>query len=91
MKINSVHIKNIKGISKLDLAPEKLTVFTGPSGTGKSSAMDAIRYGLTGKTPADYTMAGTFESEVTLNLEDLGTICRRTRSGKNSVLSLIHI
>lgn len=85
MKINSVHIKNIKGISKLDLAPEKLTVFTGPSGTGKSSAMDAIRYGLTGKTPADYTMAGTFESEVTLNLEDLGTICRRTRSGKNSV------
>lgn len=85
MKINSVNIKNIKGISGLSVMPEKLTVFTGPSGTGKSSAMDAIRYGLTGKTPADYTTAGTLESEVVIDLEDLGTICRRTRLGKNSV------
>lgn len=50
IKIESVHIEEIRGIRKLDLAPgQKTFAISGPNGSGKSGVVDAIEFGLTGQ------------------------------------------
>lgn len=82
MKINELDITNLKGISKLKLLPEKLTFFTGPSGTGKSSCMDGIRFAITGKLPKDGLRAGTFALATSVDIDGLGVISRSQQEGK---------
>ena len=50
IKIESVHIEEMRGIRKLDLAPNQKTfAISGPNGSGKSGVIDAIEFGLTGQ------------------------------------------
>lgn len=50
IRIESVHIEEMRGIRKLDLAPEQKTfAISGPNGSGKSGVIDAIEFGLTGQ------------------------------------------
>lgn len=50
IKLESVHIEEMRGIRKLDLkfGGEKFAI-SGPNGSGKSGVIDAIEFGLTGQ------------------------------------------
>jgi predicted ATP-dependent endonuclease of OLD family len=50
IKLESVHIEEIRGIRKLDLnfGKEKFAI-SGPNGTGKSGVIDGIEFALTGQ------------------------------------------
>jgi hypothetical protein len=50
IKLESVHIEEVRGIRKLDLDfhKEKFAI-SGPNGSGKSGVIDAIEFGLTGQ------------------------------------------
>jgi DNA repair exonuclease SbcCD ATPase subunit len=50
IKLESIHIEEIRGIRKLDLKLQKGTfAISGPNGSGKSGVIDAIEFGLTGQ------------------------------------------
>jgi DNA repair exonuclease SbcCD ATPase subunit len=50
IKLESIHIEEVRGIRKLDLdfQKEKFAI-CGPNGSGKSGVIDAIEFGLTGQ------------------------------------------
>jgi recombinational DNA repair ATPase RecF len=50
IKIESVHIEEVRGIRKLDIdfGRQKFAI-SGPNGSGKSGVIDAIEFGLTGQ------------------------------------------
>jgi recombinational DNA repair ATPase RecF len=59
IRLESVHIEEMRGIRKLDIALEQKTfAISGPNGSGKSGVIDAIEFGLTGKI-SRLTGAGT--------------------------------
>lgn len=50
IKLESIHIEEVRGIRKLDVDFGKSTfVISGANGTGKSGVIDAIEFGLTGQ------------------------------------------
>jgi DNA repair exonuclease SbcCD ATPase subunit len=50
IKLETIHIEEIRGIKKLDLDFQKKTfAIYGPNGSGKSGVIDAIEFGLTGQ------------------------------------------
>ena len=50
IKLESVHIEEVRGIRKLDLDLRTETfAISGPNGSGKSGVIDAIEFGLTGQ------------------------------------------
>jgi ABC-type Mn2+/Zn2+ transport system ATPase subunit len=50
IKLESVHIEEVRGIRKLDLDFRKdKFAMSGPNGSGKSGVIDAIEFGLTGQ------------------------------------------
>lgn len=50
IKLESVHIEEVRGIRKLDIDFAKETfAISGPNGSGKSGVIDAIEFGLTGE------------------------------------------
>ena len=50
IKLESVHIEEVRGIRKLDLNfGQKTFAISGPNGSGKSGVIDAIEFGLTGQ------------------------------------------
>jgi len=50
IRIESVHIEEVRGIRKLDLSlAQKTFAVSGPNGSGKSGVIDAIEFGLTGQ------------------------------------------
>ncbi len=50
IKLESIHIEEVRGIRKLDLDFKKTNfAISGPSGSGKSGVIDAIEFGLTGE------------------------------------------
>ena len=54
IKLESAHIEEVRGIRKLDIDFRGETfAISGPNGTGKSGVIDAIEFGLTGKSAAD--------------------------------------
>lgn len=80
MVIEKMEIKKYKGVRNLVLHPQKLTAITGNIGSGKSSILEAIRFGVTG-------VAETSQQEAEVNMTILGgkEILRRIRSGNKSV------
>ena len=85
MKIENLEIKNVRGVSSTAVKPSKANFITGPSGTGKSSMLDAIRFGLTGKLPKDGLHTGAKELSVAMRLEGVGEISRTQTDGKMKV------
>jgi DNA repair exonuclease SbcCD ATPase subunit len=50
IKLESVHIEEVRGIRKLDIDFGRATfAISGPNGSGKSGVIDAIEFGLTGQ------------------------------------------
>lgn len=79
MKISSITIKNFKGIEEGIFTPDKLNVFVGKNGTGKSSYIAAIAFALTGKVNPELIKAGEKSLHVLIEFED-GTIVERINS-----------
>jgi len=67
MRLNSVEVKNFKNRG-FHFVPEKLNVFLGENGAGKTSLCDAVRFGLTGNFQGE-KIPGT---DVVLTLENSG-------------------
>lgn len=80
MEIRQVHIANCHGIESETLNPAKLTFITGPSGSGKSSVMEAVRYSVCGKAAEGHVRAGCGEAKVTAVFDRL-TVERTVKAG----------
>ena len=52
-KITKVKIKNLFGITETELDGRSVEI-TGDNGIGKTSIIDAVRYGLTNQSNRDY-------------------------------------
>lgn len=78
MKINSIIIENFKGIGyeKAEMGG-KISALIGPNGIGKTSFLEAVRYGLTGCAPQNPVKDGEESATVTITLDD-GTTFSRT-------------
>lgn len=48
MKINTLKIKNFRGIPDMEISLERISFFTGPCGAGKTSVLKAFNFALTG-------------------------------------------
>ena len=51
MQIGNIKINSFKGIQDYSFAPDKVNLFIGKNGSGKSSFLEAIRFSLTGELP----------------------------------------
>ena len=81
MKIKKMEIKRYKGVQNLEVYPQKLHVITGKIGAGKSSILEAMRFGVTGVSELD---GGPAEVAVTLanGMEIRRKIVRRSKRSK---------
>lgn len=85
MKIKQIAISGFKKVEQLTFEPGKINVLVGANGSGKSSTLEAIRYGLTGDYPADPIMGGKEQAIVKLEIPDIGTVTRKHNRVKNEV------
>lgn len=68
MKVDGITIKNFKGIEDMTHRfNNKVTVLSGHVGAGKTSFMQAFRYGLTGETPTLPIHTGKSSSIITMD------------------------
>lgn len=84
MKIQKIVIENFKGIKFTTFIPkEEPTWLFDKNGSGKTSFLEALRYGLTGKMPKDILYHGADEGFVTIlfNDPDNTTVTRYFYSG----------
>lgn len=44
MKINTIKIKNFRGIPDMEISLERISFFTGPCGAGKTSVLKAFNF-----------------------------------------------
>lgn len=79
MKIAKIIINNFRGITTETLLPDKINVLLGHCGTGKSSTMDAIKWGLTGKITKEDIRYDSPEASIKIIFDD-GTSIMRTQS-----------
>lgn len=78
MKIVSYTVRDIIGLSELKLTGGASVELTGPTGAGKTSALDAMKFALTGATGRSVTVREGAESgEVELILDDGTSIIRK--------------
>lgn len=71
MKIKKIIIKNFKTIENLTYEPhQKVNIRTGKNGVGKTSFLQAVRYGLTGEMPDEAIKNGETEMSVYVELDD---------------------
>lgn len=71
MKIENLKIKNFKAIKSLEYAPKnKIAVLCAPNGTGKTSFLEAVRFGLTGDSPDNCVNDDAEETTVSIVLDD---------------------
>lgn len=82
MKISSITITNFKGIGNVTLSPDHINVFLGKNGSGKSAALSAITFILTGKVNPEFIKSGEEVLSVSMEFED-GTVIERSRSIKD--------
>lgn len=86
MEITNLSAQNIHGNKYVSISPAKLNFITGPSGSGKSSLMEAIRYGITGKAGDDHITTGTTRASIAMTVPRIGTIERSvSNDGKTKV------
>jgi len=86
MEITNLVTQNIHGNKYANINPAKLNFITGPSGSGKSSLMEAIRYAITGKTGSDHITTGASMASISMTVPKIGLIERSvTDDGKTKV------
>ena len=86
--IKGLSVRNFKGIADKTVDfNRKLTVFTGESGTGKTSMLSALKYALCGKGTVSDIKNGKIEAEVSLEFDD-GTTVERKRDKTGNKVSI---
>lgn len=86
MEMHAMTVTNFRGLKTANIRPKKLNFITGPSGSGKSSLMEAIRYAFTGKQIPDQVNLTSVSSDVTVDFENIGILERQVnRDGKTKI------
>lgn len=76
MQLTEIKISNIRGITDCELSPKKVNYIVGPSGSGKSSFMNALAFGITGNLPKEVIRTGTSVGSISITNPDFGTVKR---------------
>lgn len=90
LQVSKITIRNILGIEAMEIKPGKFTVIRGRNGSGKSSALEAIKAALSGGHDATLLRDGADKGEAVLVLDDgskIGktiTAAKSTRSGQTA-------
>jgi len=88
MKISHIKIRNLLGITELELTG-KSTELTGAKGTGKTSVLDAIRFALTNKLDRDLIIhQGATEGEILIETDTGLVIDRKKRDDKADAIKV---
>lgn len=83
MKISKIRIRNLFGISEKELDGKSIEV-SGSNGIGKTSILDAIRYGLTNNSDRDFIVKnGETEGEIYIETDTGLTVDRKKRTASN--------
>lgn len=85
MRIGHIRSTDFKGVRKFQMTPAKVNILVGANGTGKSSVLQAIRYGITGNAPSEPIAGGCDKGVVELQFPDIGTLTRTVSPGRNEV------
>lgn len=87
LKVSKIKIENILGIEELEFSPGKVTVIDGRNGSGKTSAIEAVKAALSGGQDATLLRKGASHGEAVLVLSDGRSISRKLNaSGQSSFL-----
>jgi len=89
MKVARIEIKNILGIQDLQFEPGRVTEITGKNGTGKTSALEAIKAALKGGNQAELLRNGAEEGEIVLVL-DSGIRIQKTITADGTDVKMTH-
>jgi exonuclease SbcC len=82
VKTTRIKIKNLFGIAETELDGSSVEI-TGTNGSGKTSVIDAIRYGLTNQSERDYIIRkGASEGEILIETDTGLYIDRKKRTDK---------
>lgn len=84
MQIEKLTMNNFRGIEHAEFIPEKVNLFIGKNGVGKTSHLEAMRFGLTGEAPDDILKNGHESGSVTLSVFG-GTEIERSFGKKKTV------
>ncbi len=88
MKITKIKIKNLFGITETELDGQAVEI-SGTNGAGKTSVIDAIRYGLTNRSDRSYILKkGETEGEIIIETDTGLHIGRKKRSGQADYKSI---
>lgn len=88
MKITKIKIKNLFGITETELNGQAVEI-SGTNGAGKTSVIDAIRYGLTNRSDRSYILKkGETEGEIIIETDTGLHIGRKKRSGQADYKSI---
>ena len=84
MKISRIKIKNLYGIKEIELDHNSVDA-VGTNGAGKSSIIDAIRFGLTNQSDRPYLIKqGEDEGEFLIETDTGLSINRKSRTQKSN-------
>lgn len=84
MQIEKLTMNNFRGIEHAEFIPEKVNLFIGKNGVGKTSHLEAMRFGITGEAPDDILKNGHESGSVTLSVFGGTEIERSFGKKKNS-------
>ncbi|HAZ36543.1 MAG TPA: hypothetical protein DCY71_01655 [Clostridiaceae bacterium] len=88
-KIKRIEIKNFLGIDEFGLDAEKINIFKGPKGSGKSSIVEGIEKTFTNKNRrTEVIKHGTDEATLFVALDDGLEVDRRLRTDKADYLKV---
>lgn len=88
MRITKIKIKNLFGITETELNGQAVEI-SGTNGAGKTSVIDAIRYGLTNRSDRSYILKkGETEGEIIIETDTGLHIGRKKRSGQADYKSI---
>ncbi len=81
-RLTKVKIKNLFGITEMEIDGRNIEI-VGDNGTGKTSLIDALYYGLTNQSSRDYIIRrGSAEGEIIIETDADLYINRKAREGK---------
>ena len=88
-KIKRIEIRNFLGIDEFGLDAEKINIFKGPKGSGKSSILEGIEKTFTNKNRrTEVIKHGTDEATLFVALDDGLEVDRRLRTDKADYLKV---
>lgn len=86
MRIVHVKIKNVLGVTELDVDAGKINVISGGNGVGKTSILEGIKATLKGGNDATLLSRGATEGEVVLVFDDGTTVQRKMKPNKTETV-----